>query len=514
MTDWEPPKEDYTIRMERAPWLRWAVFALLIAAIIFGAVWLMSKVIVPDNLPNQQAETSAPAQTEELVEEAKSSDDEAWVRALEQDTLAGYREYLEQFPNGKHKDAAQAAINEYDNKAWATAEQRQTIAGYEDYLESWPEGLHAAKAKERIGEMKAAAEARAKDAAERARQDAADWDKAALENTVEAYESYLRKQPRGQWVDEARTRIDRLKASQADQAAWDQAKAANRADSYQQYLNSFPQGAFVPDAIAAIEKLKPAVGRTFKDCDVCPLMVSLPSGTDNLGAGDDESGADQNEKPQRPVTLTNMFAMSVHEVTFAEWDACVSDGGCSTRPGDNGWGRSNRPVINVSWDDAQSYATWLSSKTGLSYSLPSEAQWEYAARSGQDGTHQGGSLKALCAFANGASQESGLRWANAACTDPASDRTIPVGMLSANKFGLKDMIGNVSEWTLDCNTLNLRDAPTDGRADQRGSCNQRITRGGSWFSGPDDLRFAARLVQRRGDSNDFTGFRVVRQIDR
>jgi formylglycine-generating enzyme required for sulfatase activity len=82
--------------------------------------------------------------------------------------------------------------------------------------------------------------------------------------------------------------------------------------------------------------------------------------------------------------------------------------------------------------------------------------------------------------------------------------------LSANKFGLRDMVGNVAEWTLDCNTLNLRDAPVDGSPDARGSCAQRIVRGGSWFSGPDDLRYSARAVQRRGDTNDFTGFRVVR----
>ena len=89
---------------------------------------------------------------------------------------------------------------------------------------------------------------------------------------------------------------------------------------------------------------------------------------------------------------------------------------------------------------------------------------------------------------------------------------MPAGRLGANKFGVKDAIGNVAEWTQDCNTLNLRDAPTDGSADSRGSCNQRVVRGGSWFSGPADMRYASRLMQRRGDSNDFTGFRVVRKV--
>ena len=517
--EWQPPS-DHEIREERAPWFRWAVSGALVGSIVLGAFWLMSKVIIPSDVPNKPVIDLPVAETPDETKPTRTADDEAWVRALEKDTLEGYREYLELFPDGKHKDEAQAEIDAYDNKAWSIAEQRQTLAGYEDYLEAWPEGLHESKAREKIAEIKARAEAIRKDAAERAAQDAVDWDAAALANTIDSYGGYLAKQPRGQWVAEAQNRINQIKADQAsaaasaaDRQAWDAARAANRADSYQQYISSYPQGVYVPQAIAAIEQLKPAPGRTFKDCDVCPLMVSLPSGNANLGAADGEDGARPNEKPQRPVNFSNLFAMGVHEVTFSEWNACVSSGGCNKRPNDNGWGGAKRPVINVSWDDAQSYTSWLSSKTGFTYSLPSEAQWEYGARGGDTGTHQGGSLTALCAFANGAGQESGLKWGNSACTDPSSDRTLPVGLLSANKFGLKDMIGNVAEWTLDCNTLNLRDAPSDGRADQRGSCNQRSVRGGSWFSGPADLRYAARLMQRRGDSNDFTGFRVIRQIE-
>lgn len=514
MTDWEPPTHDdlYDVKEERAPWGRWLVGAIALGLILFGAVWLASKVIVPSEVPNAPADVAASEEPEKPAVK-KSDDDLAWVRALEKDTLEGYREYLALFPEGLHKEDAQKEIDAYDNKAWETAETRKTIAGYEDYLEAWPEGLHASKARERIAEMKAKAEAIKKDAAERAAQEKTDWERAARGNTIESYGQYLAKHPAGPNAKEAQDRINRLQASAADQAAWTQAKAANRADAYQQYLTSFPQGAYVAQAIAAIEKLKPAAGRTFQDCAECPVMVSLPSGNANLGAGENEADARPYEKPQRPVTFTDMFAIGVTEVTFAQWEACVAGGGCSKTPSKNGWGGGNRPVINVSWGDAQKYAAWLSSSTGMSYALPSEAQWEYAARAGDTGSFTGGSAAALCAFANGAGQESGLKWANAACTDPAADRTLPVGMLGANKFGVKDMIGNVAEWTLDCNTLNLRDAPTNGNADQRGSCNQRVVRGGSWFSGPPDLRFSARLMQRRGDSNDFTGFRVVRKIE-
>jgi len=516
---WRPVNDgdfvSHTPGAERAPIVKWGLSFLLLTSVAGGALWLVSKTIVSDELVADRPRLELPTNTGDEQEEEpvkKSSDEEAWVRALEKDTLEGYREYLELFPNGKFKDDAQEQIDAYDNRAWETAERRNTIAGYEDYLEAWPEGLHASKARERIAEMKARAEAIAKDAAERAAQEAADWDRASRENTVASYESYLAKHRSGANAAEAQNRIDRLKATAADEAAWTQAKTANRADAYQQYLTSFPQGAHVPEAIAAIEQLKPAAGRVFQDCDVCPPMVSIASGNASLGAGDNEADARPNEKPQRPVTFTNMFAMGVTEVTFAQWEACATAGGCPARPSDNGWGGGKRPVINVSWDDAQKYVSWLSSKSGFSYALPSEAQWEYAARGGETGVWVGGSPTALCAFANGAAQESGLKWANNACTDPSSDRTLPVGTLGSNKFGLKDMIGNVAEWTLDCNTLNLRDAPTNGEADQRGSCNQRSVRGGSWFSGPADVRFAARLMQRRGDSNDFTGFRVVRKI--
>ena len=514
-TDWKAPheREEFKVREERAPWGRWILGIIFLGLVVAGALWLASKVVVPRDLPVFEQTQVEPEEEAPKI----GADDAAWVKALEKDTLEGYREYLEAFPKGKHADDAQAEIDVYDNKAWASAEQRNTLAGYEDYLEAWPEGLHASKARERIAEIKAKAEARAKDAAERAALDKTHWETAAQENTIESYGRYLIQHPTGQYVDEAQKRIEKIKADQAiaaataaDEAAWNAAKTANTTNAYQQYLTSFPQGAYAAQAIAAMDNLRPAAGKTFKDCNECPQMVSLPSGTASLGAGDTETDARPNEKPQRPVTFANMFAIGVTEVTFAEYQACVRAGGCDGRPNDNGWGQGNRPVINVSWGDAQKYVGWLSAKTGKPYALPSESQWEYAARAGDSKSLIGGSPQALCAFANGASKESGFDWANKACTDPAADRTLPTGILSANKFGVKDMIGNVAEWTQDCNTLNLRDAPTDGSADSRGSCNQRVISGGCWFSGPADLRYAARMMQRRGDSNDFTGFRVIR----
>ncbi len=530
--DWQPVNDGgdngssgpaggaYAPGAERAPILKWTLGLLLLALVAIAAIWLLSKVVVNDELPQGTFELPRAEQTDKGEEQAppKSEDEKAWIAALEKDTLEGYREYLEAFPNGRFKDKAQEEINKYDNKAWETAEKRNTIAGYEDYLENWSEGLHAAKAQERIDQMKAAIEAQKRDAAERAAMEARDWKTAETANSIQSYEDYLGKHPSGKNAPTAQERINRMKADAAaaeasaiEEAAWQSAKTNNTVSGYETFLSSYPSSKYAPLAKAALEDLKPSPGKTFRDCDVCPLMVTLAGGNANLGAGESEDGARPNEKPQRPVIIGAPFSIGVTEVTFAQWDACVSAGACPAISNDNGWGRGKRPVINVSWDDAQKYTAWLSSKTGKNYSLPSEAQWEYAARSGDTGLYAGGSKKALCAFANGAGSESGLAWANSECNDLASDRTLPTGSLSGNKSGVKDMIGNVAEWTLDCNTLNLKDAPTNGEPDLRGSCNQRSVRGGSWFSGPADLRYSARLMQRRGDSNDFTGFRVVRK---
>ena len=511
--DWQPPApEGYAIRDERPPYGRYALYAVLLGLVAAGGIWVASQVVVGDELPDRTARIDLP-DAEPTEARPLGADEAAWVAALERDTLQAYRDYLAEFPDGRFKAEAQEQIDRYDNEAWATAQTADSVRGYEDYLEAWPEGLHADEARARIAEIKAAEDARERAAREAREAEARAWSAAAQADTVPAYQGYLDSYPGGRNAETARARIAALQASAADQAAWDAASAANRADSYQQYLNAFPQGQYAAEAIARIERLRPSVGRTFSDCDACPEMTVLPSGSDVLGAVDGDGSARPNEGPARPVSFGEPFAISLTEVTFAQYDACVAGGGCARRPGDNGWGRGSRPVINVSYADAEGYAQWLSQQTGQAYQLPSEAQWEYAARAGANDVYPGGSLAAVCAFANGANSETDVRWANEACNDPGVGRTLPAGTLSPNAFKLRDMVGNVQEWTRDCNTLNLRDAPVDGGADARGSCGQRAVRGGSWFSGPEDLRFSARQFLRRGDTNDFTGFRVVRRIE-
>ena len=238
-------------------------------------------------------------------------------------------------------------------------------------------------------------------------------------------------------------------------------------------------------------------GRVFRDCDSCPEMVVTPAGTFQMGSPASEVGRDDGEGPQHRVTLRS-FAMGVKEVTFDEWAACVRGGGCNGyRPDDEGWGRGGRPVIDVSWEDAQAYVSWLSETTGARYRLPSESEWEYAARAGTTTAYHTGSTIS---------------------TDQANYRsgvgTMPVGTFAPNAFGLYDVHGNVWEWVEDCWHGDYRGAPSDGTAWTRGGdCGRRVLRGGSWDFGSRDVRSAYRLRDPPGARNRSIGFRVSRTLD-
>lgn len=227
----------------------------------------------------------------------------------------------------------------------------------------------------------------------------------------------------------------------------------------------------------------------FQDCAECPQMIVLPGGRFRMGAGDDDTGRQPWETPQHEVTLP-AFAISVHEVTFAEWDACVAAGGCNAyAPPDRGWGRGPRPVMMVSWRDAQRYVNWLSEHTGRAYRLPSEAEWEFAARAGATSRYWWGD-----AFDPGRAPRG---------------ETIDVGATEANAFGLTEVSGNVGEWVEDCYVNTYRDAPADGRAVTRGDCARRVVRGGSWRDGPNALRVASRSRVGQTVRDASIGFRVV-----
>ena len=194
-------------------------------------------------------------------------------------------------------------------------------------------------------------------------------------------------------------------------------------------------------------------------------MVIIPSGVFKMGASHNEGISEQ--KPQHEVTIPKAFAMSRFEITFAEWDYCVSDGGCKRyKPFDEGWGRGSQPVINVSWNDAKRYVKWLSKKTAKTYRLPTESEWEYAVRAGTTSPYSWGKYITP-------------RNAN---YDHYSSRTVSVDSYYANHFGLYNVHGNVWEHVEDCWHQNYVNHPADGSAwlrKNQGNCSFACCQGRS-----------------------------------
>ena len=261
------------------------------------------------------------------------------------------------------------------------------------------------------------------------------------------------------------------------------------------------------------------VGRTFKDCGECPEMVVIPSGSFMMGSPSSEKDRDDNEGPLHRVRIDYRFAVGVYEVTFAEWEACVNAGGCGGyRPSDRGWGRGNRPVINVFWEDAQSYVRWLSAKTGHQYSLLSESEWEYVARAGTTTPFYFGST-----ISTDQANYNGNDTYGTGRKGMYREKTLPVGSFKENAWGVYDMHGNVEEWVQDCYNDSYVGAPTDGSAWELGNCVRRVLRGGGWSSLPSNVRSAHRFgfsgnvrsAHRSRKTTFFvfgTGFRVLRRF--
>jgi len=214
-------------------------------------------------------------------------------------------------------------------------------------------------------------------------------------------------------------------------------------------------------------------------------------------------GDAQGDSDERPPTAVNpgTYAIGVFEVTFEEYDQFCAD----TRrelPDDEGWGRGDNPVVNVSWQDAKAYTEWLSKKTRKRYRLPSDAEWEYAARAGTETQYwwgdEVGTARANCEGCNSL-------WDGA--------KIAPVGKFTANPFGLHDTAGNVFEWVADCYHDSFAEAPADGAPVEKPGCGKRVIRGGAWSFPPKEIRSANRWRDFPTRRSDDTGFRLAREID-
>ncbi len=279
---------------------------------------------------------------------------------------------------------------------------------------------------------------------------------------------------------------------------------------YEPFLNT-------PAALAAM-----ADGAVFQECEpataqrpssLCPVMVLVPAGQFRMG-DEPRPQRDENNRPivdaagkpvmaadERPLQRVARFAASQTEVTFDQWAACVAGGGCKSQPtpGDATWGRGDRPVINVSWEDAQEYVKWLKQMTGADYRLLSEAEWEYAARGG---------TTTRWSFGDDESALGDYGW----FTENSDGKAQPVHQKKPNPFGLYDVHGNVREWVETCYDLGEASAQPDGNANKSLTCSSRVIRGGSWFIIPQYLRSANRVRYSPTIRFNFLGFRLARTV--
>ena len=246
-----------------------------------------------------------------------------------------------------------------------------------------------------------------------------------------------------------------------------------------------------------------------------PDMVRLPGSRFLMGSPDNEPERYDNEGPQHWVQVPP-FEIGRYPVTFAQWDACVAAGGCAHKPDDLGWGRGQRPVINVSWNDAQEYVRWLSRVTEERWRLPTEAEWEYAARAGTTTPFYTGD----CITTSQANYDGNFdynkcgakTWFFFRKKGVFFRKTQPVGNYPANPWGLFDMHGNVWEWVEDLYHKRYKGAPMDGSAWTKGRGRMRVLRGGSWSNGPRYLRSANRDWFDPGYRFSSSGFRVARTL--
>jgi formylglycine-generating enzyme required for sulfatase activity len=253
---------------------------------------------------------------------------------------------------------------------------------------------------------------------------------------------------------------------------------------------------------------KPGSGRTewFKDCAECPEMVVVPAGSFTMGSPANETHLSSIEQlPRHKVTISAPFGVGRFAVTFVEWETCIAAGGCKHKPEDGGWGRGRRPVINLLWNDAKAYASWLSKTTGKTYRLLSEAEREYATRAGTTTPYWWGTS---------ITKDQANFDTNPALVLGAYHETVPVDSFQPNPWGLYNVHGNVFEWVEDCWHEDYDGAPEDGSAWITGECKFRVLRGGSWFNSAVSLRshYRYRLIPPESREGNI-GFRVARTLD-
>ena len=289
-----------------------------------------------------------------------------------------------------------------------------------------------------------------------------------------------------------------------------------------------------------------AAAETFRDCADCPVMVKIKPGAFMMGSTEVETAREdldatlaQEERPAHVVTVRNEFALAEFSVTRGEFAAFVKETGYAPHTGcyvpkgeqwvldpkrswlDPGFAQTDQhPVVCVDYEATQRYIQWLSRKSGKTYRLPSEAEWEYAARAGTTAARfWGDGRQDACQYANvsDVDRADAMEWdkANTEKVFPCRDgfpNTAPVGSFRPNPFGLYDILGNAWQWAEDCFHTSYRGAPKDGSAWKTGDCRFRVFRGGAWSSRPRAVRAAYRCAAELAIRYYHVGFRVARSL--
>lgn len=372
--------------------------------------------------------------------------------------------YIEQLPNGMRRTEVTDKIEQYYYG------QATTLVGMQSYIERFPEGKHRAEVDDKIEQLYFS---RATDLA--------------------GMQFYIEQLPEGKRRIQVEDKIEKYYFDNATNIS-----------GMRVYLEKLPKGrnrTFIEDKLKKL--LEKAV---LFNADI--TMVQIPEGSFTMGCSDSDSECISWEKPSHKVIMRS-FKLSKTEVTFDQYDRFAK----ATKrelPSDEGWGRGKRPVINVSWDDAIAYTKWLSEQSGLNFRLPSEAEWEYAARAGAVTKYSWGN-DIDCSKARYDSGENG------GCLDTTQSGnrkgTVEVGSYSASPFNLYDMHGNVWEWTMDCMNRKYIGAPTNGSSWAKGNCAERVERGGGW----NGIGRSLRVSYRAGSSMDLkdktTGIRLAMDAD-
>jgi formylglycine-generating enzyme required for sulfatase activity len=327
------------------------------------------------------------------------------------------------------------------------------------------------------------------------------WESIKNSSFASDYEAYLEAYPKGRFAGLARARIERLRAAAAKSEAPPAPKAAPAPPPRRAQPAPPPAArpAPAPAPVAAPARPTPAARTAIaevKDCPTCPALITVPRGSFTMGS----NSADPSEKPAHRVAINAPFAIGKFEVTAEQWTACVTAEACP-RIATVAGSPANAPARDISWNDAQQFVKWLSKLSGQAYRLPTEAEWEYAARGGTDSRHWWGD-KMQAGQAN-----------CAGCGDPWQQLApAPVGSFAANPYGLHDTSGSVWEWVSDCWHSSYRGAPANGQAWDEPNCTVRVIRGGSWRDGTGYMLSSTRFKYDASVRNAQNGFRVARDI--